>query len=72
MTLEILVAELDQSVSKYKRLIDGNSHEQRYKRAVEAAQSYTREGFLADPGNGEFKLYPASRVLMVTYGKETK
>ena len=72
MTLEILVAELDNTTTKYKRLIDGNSHEQRYKRAVEIAQRYAREGFLADPGNGNFKLYPASRVLMVTYGKETK
>ena len=72
MTLEILVAELDNSVTKYKRLIEGNSHEQRYKVAVEAAQRYVRDGYLAAPGNGDFKLYPASRVLMVTYGKEAK
>lgn len=72
MTLEILVAELDNSVSKYKRLIEGDSAERRYKLAVEIAQRYVREGFLADTGSGDFKLYPASRVLMVTYGKEPK
>ena len=72
MELRILVAELDNTTKTYKYIIDGNSHEARYKQAVELAQRYAREGFLAAPGSGDFKLYPASRVLMVTYGREAK